>query len=112
MPQRPFRKNYIAHYRNLRDLTQEELAESVGTSQTQIMRLENGIRKFTMEWAEKLSAPLLCTPIDLLFGPDQELNAEERQALTSFRNLPPDERENFLVMMEAVSRKWKHSKTK
>ena len=108
MANKSSRKNYIAHYRNLRDLTQEELAESIGTSQTQIMRLENGLRKFTMEWAEKLATPLLCSPIDLLFGPDQELSSEERQAITTFRTLPPDERNNFLVMMEAVSRKWKN----
>ncbi len=101
------RKNFISHYRHLRDLTQEALAESIGTSQTQIMRLETGMRKLTMEWAEKLATPLLCAPVDLFFGPDQELNDEDRKALATFRKLPPDERNNFLVMMEAVSSKWK-----
>lgn len=108
MQKRSLRKNYISHYRKLRNMTQDELSEAVGTSQTQIMRLETGLRKFTLEWAERVAVPLLCTPIDLMFGPDHDLNTDERKALSSFRALPTNERDRFLLMMESASQKWKN----
>lgn len=57
-------------YRKANKLTQQELAERVGTSQPQIRRLENGERKLTREWAEKLAPHLGITPAQLLFGLD------------------------------------------
>jgi transcriptional regulator with XRE-family HTH domain len=110
MAKKPTPKNYIAYYRNLRDLTQEELGECVGTSQTQIMRLETGRRKFTLEWAEALSKPLLCSSKELLFGPEQKLSSEEKKALDAFRGLPEHQRDAYLEMMEAMSNKWKKEK--
>lgn len=79
-------------------MTQEDLAESVGTSQTQIMRLETGRRKFTLEWAEKLSYPLLCSAKDLLFGADDLTNPDEKKLLETYRSLPPNQRETVLNM--------------
>lgn len=49
-------------------LTQIALAERVGTTQPQILRLENGSRKLTMEWATRLAPALQTTPEVILFG--------------------------------------------
>jgi len=49
-------------------LTQGALAALAGTSQPQILRLENGSRKLTKEWAIRLAPGLHTTPEALLFG--------------------------------------------
>ncbi len=48
-------------------LSQSDLALLVGTTQPQIMRLENGDRKFTKEWAERIAPHLNVTAQELLF---------------------------------------------
>lgn len=49
-------------------LTQTQLAERIGTDQSQIQRLETGKRRITKEWAERLSVALKLTPEEILFG--------------------------------------------
>lgn len=44
-----------------RSLTQAELAELVGTSRQQIYKLERGIVRLKLEWAERLAPHLGCT---------------------------------------------------
>jgi transcriptional regulator with XRE-family HTH domain/predicted Rdx family selenoprotein len=60
----------LKELRLLKKLTQATLAEKVGTSQPQIRRLEQGERRMTTEWAEKLAPHLGVDPVDLLF-PDR-----------------------------------------
>lgn len=47
-------------------LTQQVLAASVGVDQTEISKLEQGIRQMTVRLAVRLSEPLGIDPIDLL----------------------------------------------
>lgn len=49
-------------------LSQQALAERVGTSQPQIKRLEDGTRKLTKEWAERLAPALQTNAESLMFG--------------------------------------------
>lgn len=60
----------LKELRLLKKLTQATLAERVGTSQPQIRRLEQGERRMTTDWAEKLAPHLGVDPVDLLF-PDR-----------------------------------------
>lgn len=60
------RKNRIAHFRELRGWSQEELARAIGTTNQQIGRLENGQRKLTVDWMNRLAPALGCLPSDLL----------------------------------------------
>jgi transcriptional regulator with XRE-family HTH domain len=62
-------KNNIRHFRELRGVSQKELAELVGTSQPQIYRLEKGERRFSDYWMQKIAAHLDCTPSDLISDP-------------------------------------------
>jgi transcriptional regulator with XRE-family HTH domain len=104
------RKNHLAYFRKKRGFTQEQLAERLGTSQTQIMRLETGRRKLTFEWAEKLSGELLCSPVQLYYGEASETYpeaAKEKKLLDDFSVLPEDEQKNFMIMMEALASKWR-----
>lgn len=49
-------------------LSQQALADLVGTSQPQIKRLEDGLRKLTKEWAERLAPALQTSAETLMFG--------------------------------------------
>lgn len=68
--------------REARGLTQTQLADLIGTSQPQVMRLENGQRKMTKEWAEKLAPHLAVNAQDLIFAPG-ETNLGGRVPATS-----------------------------
>ena len=58
--------NEIEKYRELRQLTQTQLATMCGTTASTISRLENGERKLSQEYIERLSRVLICTPCQLL----------------------------------------------
>lgn len=57
----------VAIFRERAGLSKAELARRVGTTRQQLGRLEDGKRKLTKEWAEKIAPILGCTPSDLLF---------------------------------------------
>jgi repressor LexA len=58
--------NRIRQMRESRKLSQQKLAELVGTSQPQINRLETGERGLDQSWLFKLAQALRCQPADLL----------------------------------------------
>lgn len=58
----------IRELRERLKMSQAALAERACTSQPQIRRLENGERKLTKEWAERLAPHLQTTPQDLMFS--------------------------------------------
>lgn len=60
--------NKLRTYRQNKGLTQADLAQMVGASQSQIVMLETGKRKLTKEWAERL-APCLGVTADMLLFP-------------------------------------------
>lgn len=75
--------NMIKKLREQYGMSQSELAEAAGTSQPQIKRLENGERKLTKEWADRLSGPLHASPEVLLFGwPDDDSKQRPEQSAT------------------------------
>lgn len=59
--------NEIRRLREEKKLSQAQLAELVGTSQPQIKRLEDGARKLTKEWAERIAPHLDTTAYNLMF---------------------------------------------
>ena len=58
--------NRIREIREAAGLTQEELAEMVGTTATHIWRLEQGRTKLTADWMTRLAEALGCSPADLI----------------------------------------------
>lgn len=74
-----FGMSALKQFRERAKLTQQELADAVGTSQPQIRRLEAGERKLTKEWAERLAPALGIGAETLLFPPANlnELSAED-----------------------------------
>lgn len=58
--------NNLRYYREKIGLKQEQLGDLVNTSNVQISRLENGERKLSLEWLERLAPHLNCSPSDLI----------------------------------------------
>jgi transcriptional regulator with XRE-family HTH domain len=65
--------NNIKHLRLERGLTQEVLADRIGTNAGQIHKLESGMRRLSDVWISKLVKGLHCTPADL-FGDGGQRN--------------------------------------
>jgi phage repressor protein C with HTH and peptisase S24 domain len=75
--------NFLAAHREAAGLADHELAEAIGTSQPQINRLENGKRKLTVEWLEKIARALNKKVEDLLKAPiDAPGNVNETFRIT------------------------------
>lgn len=58
--------NFIRRVREQKRMTREWLASRVGTSASQITKLERGERKLTQEWIERLAVALDTPPISLI----------------------------------------------
>lgn len=58
--------NRIRELRDAYGMSAEELADRIGTSATQIRRLEAGARKLTTIWMDKIATALECAPADLI----------------------------------------------
>jgi transcriptional regulator with XRE-family HTH domain len=58
--------NRIKELREAACLTQEQLADRIGTDKTMVSRLENGARKLTQDWMIAISTALRCSPADLI----------------------------------------------
>ncbi len=59
--------NGIKLFREKAGLTKAELSRRIGTTRQQMGKLEEGKRKLTTEWAQKIAAVLNCTAQDLMF---------------------------------------------
>ena len=61
--------NHLSAWRRHRQLSQEQLADAVGTSKATISRLEAGQRGLSQKWLERLAPALRCEPPQLLGSP-------------------------------------------
>ena len=79
--------NRLRELRKKKGLTQVELAERLGVTQTAIYKLETGASDLDTKWMERLSKILNVRPYELLpkeWQP-QEITEEEKQLLELFR---------------------------
>jgi SOS-response transcriptional repressor LexA len=59
--------NKVAFFRTKAGLSQEELAQRIGTTNQQIGRLESGKRKLSPDWMERLAPALGIRPHELIY---------------------------------------------
>jgi len=62
--------NRIKEIRKRQGLTLKGVGDLVGAAPIQIKRLEDGDRRITVEWLERLAPALKCSPIDLIAYPN------------------------------------------
>lgn len=70
--------NRLKEWRKHRSITQERLAEAVGTSHSTIQRIENGKIRLSDYWAMRLASALRCEPSELFAGNVQPTSAPIR----------------------------------
>jgi transcriptional regulator with XRE-family HTH domain len=100
----------LKELREQKGLTQEELAQVVGSSQRQISKYENGIQQPTSPVISSL-ADALNTTADYLLGKTDDpavplkgdLSAMEKHAVELIRHASPDKRKEMLRVLEAMS---------
>lgn len=103
--------NRIADIRKLRGLTLQEVAVRAETTNQQVSHLEQGRRKLTYEWMERLAKALSCHPLELLANPPAApdgkghiLSVRERRLLELFRSLADDEQEALWEAVQPMAR--------
>jgi transcriptional regulator with XRE-family HTH domain len=81
-------KNRIKELRKLRKMTQQELAQKIGTSQVQIGRLENSERGLNIEDLPIIAKALDCEPWELLpLDMQPKITPEEQELLKVLRKV-------------------------
>jgi transcriptional regulator with XRE-family HTH domain len=60
------RRHFIKEWREFRDLTQEQLADALGTTKASISRIESLKMGYTQDFLEACADALGCHPGDLL----------------------------------------------
>jgi transcriptional regulator with XRE-family HTH domain len=88
--------NRIREFRNARGMTLNEVAEAVGASNQQISHLENGRRRLSIPWLQKLSEVFGCDPLDLISSDLRTQNIQEKQLLEAYRQLDPIDQQKLL----------------
>ena len=68
--------NYLRAWRTFKKLTQEQLAEAVGTNANMIQYLETGERGLSAKWLRRLAPALDITPGLLLDHDPSELDSD------------------------------------
>ena len=91
----------IKHYRTLRGLTQERLAELTNLSVTSISRLENGKSMVSFDKLYTI-ANVLETDFDLLICSNRkhDISPEEKELIYKYRSLSPDNLRNAMLYIE------------
>lgn len=98
-------KTALFEIRRKKELTQKNVAEGINASVQQISALENGERKLSPEWLERLSKFLGCTKAELLGeAPQQELDEDERILIETFRQLAPEKKSLLIQTAEAFAK--------
>lgn len=101
-------KNFIKQIRKDRKLSTEALAAKIaGTSPQQINYLENGKRKLTWDWIQKIAQALECHPLEITDGPITGIlprNEQEKELLKRFRGFSSGEQKMFSHMLDTFSK--------
>lgn len=96
------KKNYIRFIRELRGLSQANLAEKMGISQSQVDRLEKGQRKLTVDWVVKFSEALDTSFGSILNGPgklsDPEILGKSNNTIEIHATIPSMSSINFFML--------------
>lgn len=76
---KPPQLHYLRQWREFRRMTQEQLADAVGTSKAVISLLESENRGLSDKWAHRLAKPLRTTPGALFdYDPQEDRHVDSR----------------------------------
>ncbi|MEP1144364.1 MAG: helix-turn-helix transcriptional regulator [Henriciella sp.] len=92
--------NHLRAWRELRELTQDGLAQEVGTTAAVISLLENGQRSLSESWLRRLAPVLQTTPGFLLDHHPSDLTTE---MLSLWSNIPKKRQSKAIAALKALS---------
>lgn len=95
-------ENHLRAWRKFRKLTQEQLAEKIGTSKAVIGHLETGRNGLSDKWLSKLAPALGTSPGHLLEHDPESLPTD---ILDIWRDVPLERREEGLELLRILSKK-------
>jgi len=96
--------NHIRSLRQQRGLSQQDLADALGTNKQQIGRLEKGERQLTESWIRRLCTQLGCTAADLLgYDGVPDFSEDEIALIRAIRGLNDADRQAILRFVSALS---------
>lgn len=93
--------NHLRAWREFRFMTQEELADAVGTAGNVIGLLESGERGLSQKWLSKLAPALGTTPGHLLDHDPRDLATD---ILDTWAAIPTEDRPKALAILQAFKR--------
>jgi transcriptional regulator with XRE-family HTH domain len=97
-------RNRLKELRKAKGLTLEALAQRVGSSNQHVSHLENGKRRLSVDWMERLATALECHPLELLHDGVLARTKQEQGLLEVFRGLSAEQQEALLVALTALAR--------
>ncbi len=100
-PRRP--RHFLREWRKYRGLTQEQLADRIGMSGSNISLLERGKQNYTQRIIEELALALGTTPASLLAQNPADQN-EVSLLIDKLQRLSPGERRQAFAILDALAR--------
>jgi transcriptional regulator with XRE-family HTH domain len=95
----------IKELRHERALTQQQLADRVGTTHATIQRLESGNRGVDEKWVRRIARAFNVHPGELFEPISQDVYTDhEYEVLTLWRKMPEDARESYLQLARNLAR--------
>jgi transcriptional regulator with XRE-family HTH domain len=94
-------RNYLRAWREFRKLTQEQLADKVGTDKAVISLLESGNRGLSDKWLRKLAPALQTSPGHLLDHDPEDLPTD---IIDIWAHIPDRDKETARRVLESFSR--------
>lgn len=101
MTERPAFPNHLRAWREFRYLTQDELAEAIGSSRATVGHLESGARRLSDKWLIPLAKALNTSPGYIL---DHDPNDLPTAVLDVWADIPTEQREQALKVLQSFRR--------
>ncbi|WP_310532534.1 helix-turn-helix domain-containing protein [Novosphingobium sp.] len=97
--------NRIREHRMAEGLSQQALADRIGTSKVTISDLETGKMQFTQDYMRRIAYALEILPADLLPLSDNPggLTARERRLIEQLRAAAPDQRDQLHKVADVIA---------
>ena len=95
-------ENKLRLWREYREMTQEELAEAIGTTAAVISLLESGKRRLSLKWLLKLAPALKTTPGFLI---DHDPNDLPTDVMEIWADIPEQQQEQAIAILRTFAKK-------
>jgi transcriptional regulator with XRE-family HTH domain len=97
------RRTYFREWREFRGLTQEQVADRLGTSKSAVSKMERGQSRYNQSSLEAWANALSCEPSDLIARPPpSEGETDSGRLFHMIERAPPEERRRALAVIEAM----------